>query len=698
MVAFNPDVKEQQLPHYWYWSKPLEKQAFAAPEGNRIAAHTEADTSKGAMLTGVGDILASGMKAADAVVDSSAKFEADQASREERAKRTAELSDASGSLIAGDRPDQEKINRDLAPLNILKGARANGHLSDTDYWMRVDARLSDIRSRYPVAYRDDIDNTSTKILGENAANAVVRSRTADLNAALAAQTAEKNKTVSRLDRANDDGLQYASAWKQDYLAGKIDGAEVDKRLGAAYAPFFKQKLLDAQVKTLQAQGQITAAGNLSMDGLQSRAETTSQQYWTHYDEQTGMNASKADSLKLNSQEATQRYEWVKVQEAQYRQRMQQILTEPRDELGGRSYLQVHGKAATDEVIERGAARFKVEEGILADPNYGAIHRSRKMIDAANSDFAEAAFGIPSLKDFYLKNTYATKELGGADAAKKLFDAQLEKMPGMVNDLANIDTTLRFGAQPGEPVRPAVDSFKALSTSKAVTPEAYNKVATTIVDVALSPTSSPAAKSKAIDSVYDPSNDDFMGILTKPSQLPMFNLFTNKSFTDLVRAQGTDQQNLNMTNWANRSFSNMVSGDVKELTSIQDISGVKILWYKPEDGLAPRFGFTIGDDKRDAMTYDPTSKTHKGVGGDPATQATRIRETIGRLNGGVRGLYNVYNNNTSDVEASIFQMLNKLGFNPNPDKVENLPEALAKSITSSRQEQSATQKKIKELEK
>lgn len=690
MAAFNPDVPKEQPQHYWYWSRPIEPFKFAAPEGNQIA-----NTSLGTALRGAGDVLESGAKAADAVVSSSAKFESEQASREIRAQESAARA-GDASLVSGDRPDQGKIAGDLAPLGTLKTARANGQLSETGYWARVDAKLSDIRSRYPIAYRDDIDNASAAILGQNAANALLRSRTADINAALSAQNAQNKAIMARGERANDDGVQYAGQWARDVVAGKMTPEEFDNRLNAAYKPFYDQKLKAAQVKELMDKGLVTQGGQLSLDNYAATASQTYQTYWDEYNRRTGLDKdpSKANNMNLTAQQARDRLNWLATERSQYKDRMLQIASEPRPELGGRSYLQVHGEAALTAAEKPTLDRWANQEDILNNPNYGAIHRGDKLAEAAQSDVAQKAFQDPKLQHFFSLYNFAKDKLG-PDMAQKFFEFNAGGMPNLSKNLMDLDTTLRFGTGPEGPPRTVQQSFEQLQGSKVATPEMLNETAHRIVDVANSPTASPEAKQQAFRSVYDPSNSGFIGILDKQSQLPMYNLYTSKKFVDEVHKNGGPQDNANMENWTNTSFRNLVGSDVKELGTYQNFQDVHIMWYKPEGKEPPKFGFTLGNSKSDVMTNP--GEAYKVDNPALRSRAQEMWQTFNRINAGIVGLSNVYRGNHDDVERSIFEMLHSQGFDPDPDKVTNLPEAMVTAIHATRQRAKETEQEVQKLQ-
>lgn len=104
-------------------------------------------------------------------------------------------------------------------LQVFKDAKAKGSISETDYWGRTSAILKDIRSRYPVGYRDVIDAEASKILGGDPANKHIAGLLSDINSFI---TGGQQQTNHILNELSTSGFPGADVVYQKLRAGQVD--------------------------------------------------------------------------------------------------------------------------------------------------------------------------------------------------------------------------------------------------------------------------------------------------------------------------------------------------------------------------------------------------------------------------------------------------------------------------------------------
>src|SRR5688572_23739107 len=261
MAQFNPNVPDSRDPNYLSYSRPI-----SSPESNRTAEYEgnvakykgqaalhegEADmylgkaaqyTGQGleALFKGIGDIFATGVKAADTYIKKNIDQDVYTMVDAERNAYTAELERAKepGALPIGAmtgpalvdpkavpkegsmnilnaeaQPIPQGIEQGISRISQLVEARQNGKLSETPYIGNLNSVAKALRAQYP-GHRDYIDSKIAEVTGMTPANAYVRSLVHDLNAAMAGTKNDRDKLVdnliSDLRKANSEGVYGAN--------------------------------------------------------------------------------------------------------------------------------------------------------------------------------------------------------------------------------------------------------------------------------------------------------------------------------------------------------------------------------------------------------------------------------------------------------------------------------------------------------
>jgi len=168
MAVFNPQVKDEQAQNFTGASKSIDK-----PDVNRSSEFA---------LKGIGSSLEGGFKAADQIQEDNVKQQVTTAQQKELDYELAYRQNEAGAgddLLKSVGPPQAIANyQDKADL--LKMGADSGKYPSIYFESRQLAIAKEYREKYP-GYRDTIDNTTSKVLGHNPANALRESLTAAAN-------------------------------------------------------------------------------------------------------------------------------------------------------------------------------------------------------------------------------------------------------------------------------------------------------------------------------------------------------------------------------------------------------------------------------------------------------------------------------------------------------------------------------------
>lgn len=156
---------------------PTAEQAFNKTGASRGQL---ADRSAGQLFETLGDGVSGLVETADTFIKNSIRDEVEQASD----NLDQEFGVSSASLFETDvgssnQPRPEALERAGTQLQDLRQAAANGSLSETNYYMRVDSMVRQLRSRFP-GHRDDIDGIVSDVINAPAANQVRRALFAEM--------------------------------------------------------------------------------------------------------------------------------------------------------------------------------------------------------------------------------------------------------------------------------------------------------------------------------------------------------------------------------------------------------------------------------------------------------------------------------------------------------------------------------------
>jgi hypothetical protein len=220
MAKFNPDVPEIQAPNYLGLSKPISMPEPAVDKSGALA------------IAGAGDLFTSAVTAADDIIKAKIQSRVDTEAGAEKAGYTSALeltkaaitgqevgpnagstktnaTDPSLEVSSQSRKDTLVAQPQQVPsgldslsrtLGTLDSARANGKLSETAYYARLNSVARSVRSQFP-GYRDYIDSQVEKVTGVAPANAYIKSLIGDINSFVTAKE-DRDKQIEALALKN----------------------------------------------------------------------------------------------------------------------------------------------------------------------------------------------------------------------------------------------------------------------------------------------------------------------------------------------------------------------------------------------------------------------------------------------------------------------------------------------------------------
>lgn len=157
------------------------------------------DSSVGAAIKGVSDVLDMAIKTTDQFFKNKSADETHQRIGDARTDAIMEGFQEVKDLTSPGVPSPLKDAG--AELYKMESAKAQGRMRDTYYWARMDTIAKELRAKYP-GYRDHIDNTIANILGTTPANALVKA----LNRETEVLRANNKDPIDQYLQANKDYL------------------------------------------------------------------------------------------------------------------------------------------------------------------------------------------------------------------------------------------------------------------------------------------------------------------------------------------------------------------------------------------------------------------------------------------------------------------------------------------------------------
>lgn len=585
----------------------------------------------------------------------------------------------------------------------LKGARANGKLSSTDYAARLDTLARDFRSRYP-GYKPFIDEEIRKVTGQDPANARIKSLIQDINAAANSGSNADNKNrafVQQFVKENPnaaDSFQRAMAGKESWAKAAFDVAGYAKT--QAQWNYNKEALANNQGETDRIAADATsimvnrsqAISDESIGNIKIKAEPIMKvlsDAAANPDAKTAVDWVQADPLVRQSQ-------------LEARARARKEFYEPFKDgphKGQSPATLVKNQKAVEDMIE---ATGKQHDGILAaialkDP--GLANYSMNLPTAKVSDSIKQIVG--SKEGAPLAIGMAIYKMGGNDMTAAMSPYLLTSKMNAEQKQEAMTQMYQFFTQPGinekvtDPlalgkVKPGeVLPIKTLveDAAKNGRDADYQKMILSFPQQILKPGGDSYNKYLAARGAFDPKNTGLIGLFDKEKVRPDGTIADGqfKAYGDL--------------------FSPAMTTTIKELSDKHSPDGT--LWKQYTDRATGEFGSTLYkgalmDMKNVALppgvTLGFNSKTSnfevnnaRGenllLNNSPELNPAN-RRTFNFLNGGLSTLSNVFRAGGADDKATtvyLLQTMRSYGYDMRSGPALNIPGDILTSLLKSERE-------------
>lgn len=739
MAIFNPDVPEVGPGNYLKYSQPV--------------SDVEANKSKAILVKGVGEMIETGVKGTEDIIkayvakdvrdiieperDSYTKaLEAGRniASHMYAAGNPATATDASGIdpitgnptdvhtrpldiLSSHDAPVPADIKKLPAQLENLTNARNANKITETDYHGRMSMLAKDIRSRYPVGYRDYIDNEISKVTGVDPANAYIHGLVRDINSFMGGsggtEDKETEKWLAWAKTGNHMGIPG-----MDKMYQRLRNKEIGPDQFASFAADQMREVyrIETEGKAVKHATDLGAAGkDEARRAAGVIADSTSQQYLNNILHLEGMETPKklndiiiaglTGKTVLNAQQYEQLANGV-------RGYQRAISADIDADFAKRGLTRVVDKEELNKIKAATLEPWIAMEQAFRDNNSGLAFQSARAIAASKRDEESALWNDKDVGRF-IRLQSAFKGLGLEDYTKDFFIHGLKEKYGEKWQMKIDSMKMELAAPPDVRVPKTFDSLygavkdvekneKALGVK---VPETYQQLFSMIDGKkGLTDPNTPAEVKRAIiHNFFNPENRKLMAELTpdaydsKGNRIPGKQaLWQRMAKEDVVAevakmdAKSKEQYVDMMRTWYNYDIFKMEVDALKNPNFMTQLTGkYEMAW----DNEAHIFTINIGGQK--AVNLMSTAGWASIPGVHPEMVGT-VSRTINRLNDGIKHMSNLSKLTPADPNAFVLQLLRNEGVDMT--NVKGLPEAMAEAIRQANKDKAEEEKEKQEKER
>jgi len=698
MAIFNPDVPDVQTqPNF-----RTESQSISQKEG---------DKSLGVALKGFGDVFEQGVKLYDETVKTFIKDEAVNKSSIIRDTRTAELEELSGrpspseaitgegkgappgterSIIAPDKPLPAELRTLPGRAAQLEGARANGKLSDSDYWARQSALATSLRSKYGPAYYDYVDHQIQKITGVDPANAYLKSLTADINATLTAKDANRAKDIALID-ANLEFPGIAQL-RGPYDAGLISPAKLRLEVGKFQVQkeqYAQNKRERDEDKGTRAQQKDIATDHATVMAAQE-AHNLIHSMTVVSGETLGQQADKLRNGQLKGEEIIAFGNMVQGQKSLFIKQM--VAKYNREGLT----TKLGGQEEANKLINAAAIEFDTISKSIFDKDFGAAEYKKRLYETVITDKKHGLLTNEKLGPFV--GLMEVLKGHSPEFASKVFDRLLlsnEKLLPAIkfyvdNDVLKMHTQPAAGNGGVNTAKAAIDGLEQKLGSDEFakhSAEVFDRVFANIDGKGglVDPTTPVAVKMNLAKAFFSEGNrglvlkaqkesrDPATGKETK-GQYSLYDRLTSEDVTNTMWELGKTDKNLwNMyKNWTTQTFGQeLLRGTIRDLGDAQARPGIVMAWdsdyHQWKAAIDPNVHPRL---QREARDYLPS-----------------LQLSIDKVNQALTAISGIAKKDGSDVEAFLWQTMKQYKFEINMDRPpQGIAEHMLESIRISKEQQ------------
>lgn len=723
MPQFNPDIKDINPVNPIGWSKSAE-----------VPAQFASALSEG--IKGIGNFIGQAAEAGDKLVKQSAQQAAENIFRPEVDDEAARLAGVDFSMklnadtvAASDSTNGLQANATVSglkegginmppalqqlpkTLGVLDGARANGHLSETAYHGRLMSLAKDLRSQYPVGYREYIDAQISKVTGVDPANAYMKSIIGDINASAGNALAEKNKVLGRL--LEHQGLDPVGIPKM--YEALSNGRTSIRQAMDFLAPLEAEKvnheraMMKVQEKEAGSKFQDSDAENAFRSFSSGRIATTlggviktegltpdkiNNIIQRHYNNEQVLTGGQI--LALNDR--------VKSLAASDRSAMINELNKVQPDPDKPNYRPVPLSAMLKDkgtkIIEEALYPYQKMSEDLAAKDTGMLFQSQRIVEAMKNDDALVYFKAPPEKGMSSFRQVAgylnvLKQAGGDQAVAQgwaravshgLPDIQTQAIQSKIANLATAPDPRGPKFKEVNSLGEALDRTAAEVAKTGIPqPQTYKEIQNMIDGPKLSlldPATKPEVKAAIANNFFGPENVDVLNKIKPdyrdekgnliPGQESWFKRFTQPEVVQQINRLD-DTTKANYHGWVERTYESIAKQSIQNLKTMNIEGAYKVGWNSVTGQFTVSSNYNRPDRADDAIRGYGNVRSVLKI--DP------VQDTVTKLNKAISGLANsyIYGSKLSpeDVQAKVLETLHfdKQRFG----KMEGLPAKFLQSM-------------------
>lgn len=428
------------------------------------------------LWSGVGDLATSGLEAADKLtstwvtneVRDKAGAEQEYFSRALRTKDNARLGGQTPPLTSQDPQDLQGLGN---KLGTMEGARANGHISETYYYGRLDSLAKDLRSRYP-GYRDQIDREFEKVTGVSPANAYIKSVIGDINTG----AAKKNEEMGKVENLVTSHMGKEDSPNQGVLIGLFSKYKADPSEENKNAIFTQVAAINAREANYQAKTQALTLSGMERGEAKSQSQTvaidtvnsTVADFFSGAQMLGGGGAMKPSEIAQKTLEMMQGKTAVddvqmKANLTQMQAWKTQAVASLRNKFDSSGLTKTLGGAAErDKVIEDNMGQFNDIINNINSKDFGTAHMQANFVQAMQDSASANVLTNDRLKNFFLFSSTLHK-FGGANW-----------MPNWIENLSKRGQITK--------VETAMSDYDMMSLSTNIPGVSYNDINAAVADI------------------------------------------------------------------------------------------------------------------------------------------------------------------------------------------------------------------------
>ena len=690
MANFNPDVPRQNDPVYFHYSRPIEKPEFRvgqpAPTATPISSFGEA-------LSTAGEVAGITVRGADEAVKNFANQETQDKVRALRDQYAGQLTDTKESLTGtkGQTPVPSGI-RDLGgKIDGLINAKDSGKISPTYYYGQAMKLASEVRSHYPVGYREYIDDKFKDVLGVDPANAYIRSVTADINDAVGKGQEEMNHVMTQLRAMNLQGIPGADRMiAQLRNSGNVDTAQswINK---TQYRKYYTETLKEdvENAKNTQELGLLAGEKYVKQD-LSNKVTQFYEQVYGDGPNQVNPN-NLADLKNASPEEIDAHVQKIAQAKNNLERQARLEFNTPsipiKDQngkvIGMKRMADVMPQETFNAHLAAAGQQFDNDIAMIRSKDFGAAYATDRINQTAahNAEWSlnKSPLGPPAMIMKALRDKMGENFFSGVmmQTLDKKYD-----LTGKMSDYMTLQMSHNYVSSKPASLQAQIQQAKTDIGTSAKYNDGLIDRYRTMLDGAVStdPAKKEAARISA-DILFGSDNMKFIDSVTPdyydeqgnfhPGAEAVWRKMTDPKVGEAVRALGPEQFK-QWQSWSEGNYRNLFMRDLKNLDQLQNSDSLSVRWYADES----KFKLRVKGTDQDVDSLSEKVPMANGVPIVPRNTLRDAKRAVNTINSSLSNLSNIAKSANYDVNSYLWQTLTDMGVNP---KGMDLPARVLKAI-------------------